>query len=304
MPQGITATINDLIQLRRHITTAQSKVARSHSTSASASSHVKGRGMAFAEARNYQAGDEIRHMDWKITARTGKPHIKLYQEERERPVILIADFNPSMFFGTKIAFKSWVAAQLAALITWTSIQQKNRIGGIIFSAQQHQELQPSAKEKAALPLLSALSQYTYLWEKYLDYPENRPLSQILLRLYRVVKPGSLLIFISDFFNLDNECAPHFSRLTEHNDILCFHINDPLEITPPQGNRYAFTHSNQTIWLDTRDNCTQKFYAELLKQRQQEIKNLCLSKKMTYIPTTAESHLPMLVQQHLSRKFYA
>src|SRR3989338_6681623 len=99
MTFGITTELNELIALQRF---ARAVRYRPDQRAASAGNHLskrRGRGMDFAEVRNYQAGDEIRHMEWRITARTGKPHIKLYQEERERPVVIVADFAPSMYFG-------------------------------------------------------------------------------------------------------------------------------------------------------------------------------------------------------------
>ncbi len=112
MTKGVTAELSELIALQRYAQKAHYyPVGRAAKGSGHHLSKLRGRGMDFSEVRNYQAGDEIRHMEWRVTARTGKPHIKLYQEERERPVVLVIDFNPSMYFGTRLAFKSVVAAQ-------------------------------------------------------------------------------------------------------------------------------------------------------------------------------------------------
>ena len=137
MTYGVTAELNELIALQRY---AQIGHYRPKGRSLRAGQHLsklRGRGMDFAEVRHYQAGDEIRHMEWRVTARTGRPHVKLYQEERERPVIILADFSPSMYFGTRLAFKSVVAARLAALLAWTVVKQGDRVGGLLFSAFKH-----------------------------------------------------------------------------------------------------------------------------------------------------------------------
>lgn len=132
MADGVIAELNELIDLRRY---AQSIRYQPEGRAIRAGNHLsklRGRGMDFAEVRNYQAGDEIRHMEWRVTARTGRPHVKIYQEERERPVVILADFNPSMIFGTRVAFKSVVAARLAAMLVWTVIKQGDRVGGVFF----------------------------------------------------------------------------------------------------------------------------------------------------------------------------
>jgi uncharacterized protein (DUF58 family) len=304
MPQGITTNFHELIALRRCVGNFRQKPALAQGAAERPFSQMKGRGMDFAETRNYQAGDEIRHMEWRITARTGKPHIKLYHEERERPVVILTDFNPSMYFGTRIAFKSWVTAQLAALITWTAIQQKNRVGALLFSANQHHEFIPSPREKAVLPLLSALSDYTFLWEQFQHYPDNRPLSQMLMRLYRVVKPGSLVILISDFYCLDKDSAQHLRRLTEHNDMICYHVSDPLELAPPEPNLYAVTNNEQTFWLDTRDRAVSQKYQAHCHAQVASMRDLCVSRRIAYVPVLASDHLPRLVQTTLPRRFYA
>ena len=98
MADGVTAELNELISLRRYAQSVQYQPEMKALRSGTHLSKLRGRGMDFAEVRNYQAGDEIRHMEWRVTARTGRPHVKIYQEERERPVVILADFNPSMIF--------------------------------------------------------------------------------------------------------------------------------------------------------------------------------------------------------------
>ena len=200
--QGISVELNELIDLRRFASKPQYKPKGQGVRSGAWQSVIRGRGMDFAEVRNYQAGDEVRHMEWRVTARTGKPHVKLYQEERERPVILLTDFNPSMYFGTRIAFKSVIAARLAALIAWTAIKEGDRVGGLIFSGQKHQEYLPRGREYGVLPYLSGLCEYSQQKPAILD--DTTPLSAMLMRSRRVIRPGSTLVIISDCYQLDSD----------------------------------------------------------------------------------------------------
>ena len=145
MVDGVTATLKELIDLQRYAQTGPYHPVARALRAGSNVSRLRGRGMDFAEVRNYQAGDEIRHMEWRVTARTGKPHVKLYEEERERPVIILTDFNPSMYFGTRLAFKSVIAARLAAILAWTVVKQGDRVGGFLLSAHHHHRMMRRAR---------------------------------------------------------------------------------------------------------------------------------------------------------------
>ena len=114
-------------------------------------SSFRGRGMEYHESRPYQAGDDIRAIDWRVTARSGRTHTKVYREERERPVLLWVDLCRSMFFGTRNCFKSVLASKLAALLAWSSVQHGDRLGGLIFSERDHVEFRPRSG-KASVPL--------------------------------------------------------------------------------------------------------------------------------------------------------
>ena len=122
-------------------------------------SAFKGRGMEFDEARPYQPGDDIRSIDWRVTARTGKTHTKLYREERERPVLLWVDYRRSMFFGTQNYFKSVLAAKTAALLAWSAAQHGDRLGGLIFSENIHQELRPQRGKAGTLHFIKKLCEH-------------------------------------------------------------------------------------------------------------------------------------------------
>jgi uncharacterized protein (DUF58 family) len=303
MTDGVTVTLKELITLQRYAQTRPYKPDAKALRAGAHLSKLRGRGMDFAEVRNYQAGDDIRHMEWRVTARTGKPHIKLYEEERERPVIIVSDFNPSMYFGTRLAFKSVVAARLAALLAWTAIKEGDRVGGLLFSADKHNEFTPRAREIGVLPLLAALSQYTTeLPEQQLRTSvNNRSLSYALQRVRRVMKPGSLLVLISDFYNLDQESEKQLCRLRSHNDILAYHLCDPLEIAPPIPQQYAISDGAQERWLDTTQVGVNRAYQRYCEERIRTIQAQCQGLQIQYVQVTAESDLGLLVRQSFTRR---
>lgn len=300
MAEGVIAELKELIDLRRY---AQSIHYQPEGKSVRAGTHlsrVRGRGMDFAEVRNYQAGDEVRHMEWRVTARTGRPHVKIYQEERERPVVLLCDFNPSMIFGTRIAFKSVVAARIAALLAWTVIKQGDRVGGLLFSAQEHSEFTPRGRESGVLPLLAALSHYTEQTEEQRELPP-RVLSDALIRLRRVVKPGSIVVLISDFYSLDADCEQQLSRLRAHNDLLAYHICDRVELAPPKPQQYAITNGEQELILDTSLPAVNTAYEHYCQQRITQLQEQFKRLRIQYVQATAEHDLPQLVRRTFPRR---
>lgn len=300
MTNGVIAELNELIDLRRYAQSVHYQPEGRVLRQGGHLSKLRGRGMDFAEVRNYQAGDEVRHMEWRVTARTGKPHVKIYQEERERPVVLLTDFNPSMVFGTRIAFKSVVAARLAAMLAWTVIKQGDRVGGLFFSAEEHSEFTPRGRDSGVLPLLASLSQYTCQSDAHRT-AQPRMLSDALLRLRRVVRPGSILVLISDFYQIDQECIKHLHRLRAHNDILAYHICDPIELAPPKPQQYAMTDGNQEIILDTQlksvANAYETYFADKTTKLKDDLKRL----QIQYIQVTAETNLAQLVKQTFPRR---
>ncbi len=236
MAEGITLSLTELIALQQAVGPMLPHAGFSGQRQGAHLARVRGRGMSFAEARNYQAGDEIRHMAWRMTARTGKPHVKLYHEERERPVMVVADFNASMYFGTRCAFKSYIAAQLAALIAWTALSHHDRIGGLLFTDHKHYELMPKAGKAGIVSMLSMLSQLTH--QETASLSGICTLNSMLMRLRRVVKPGTLVVIISDFYHVDEDTKAQFMRLAQHHDVVAYHVCDPFECAPEPQNPWG------------------------------------------------------------------
>ncbi|MFY7697563.1 MAG: DUF58 domain-containing protein [Legionella sp.] len=292
--KGVVTELKELIALRQEaqlICKPRSKGQRLHRYE----SHMRGRGMDIADIRHYQVGDEVRHMEWHITARTGRPHVKTYHEERERPVVILIDFNPSMYFGTRESFKSVVAARLAAILAWVACKCGDRIGGLMFSPSFHQEFTPKGQPSAVLPFLAALSRCTkeYMGAHLLA---AKPLNQSLIRLERVTHPGSIVVLISDFYTMDKDCEQHLNRLRAHNNIISYHIIDPLELTAPKPQRYLITNGADEFFLDTTASSVTQAYQDYWKQRlfnlQQQFRRL----KIEYEQVTATMDLSLLVRQ--------
>ena len=193
---------------------------------------IKGRGMEFAEVRHYQAGDDVRTIDWSVTARTGKAHTKLFQEEKERPVFILLDLSDSMIFGSQFVFKSVQACHLAALLSWQAKQRNDRLGGIVFNQQSVAELKPTGRSTG---LMRFLHQSEQLCKAQPFKSESRTQSLLvqLKRLSRLAQTGCQIHLISDFSQLDESCQKLLSQIRRHNQLSAWQINDPLEQLIPK-----------------------------------------------------------------------
>ena len=227
---GVDLALSELLQYKnrhqafdlspRHIIRAQLSggyVARS-----------KGRGMEFDEARHYQAGDDIRAIDWRVTARTGKTHTKVYREEKERPVFVVTDLSGTMKFGTEWVFKSVQAAHLTAAIAWAAKARGDRVGGVAFSNQKHLEFKPVNRQKGVLTMLNGLIK--------LHHDDNamddNMFAESCARLRRLAHPGSIVYIISDFLKLSPIAEKHLKKLSQHCEVIAYHVFDSFERNLP------------------------------------------------------------------------
>jgi uncharacterized protein (DUF58 family) len=286
--RNVRVSVEDLIGLRRRVEGLRLRRGRpSHSTITGAHrSRFRGRGMDYLESRHYQAGDDIRNMDWRVTARAGRPHVKLYEEERERPVVVLVDLGPSMFFGTRGAFKSVVAARLAALLGWAAIANHDRIGALLFNGEHH-ELQPAGGRHSIMRLIRALVLAGDPASGLSRPADPGALSKALARLRRVARPGSLVFLISDFYSMDGESGRHLAQLHRHSDLVACHVADPLEVAPPPAGRYGVTDGSRTALLDTRSQPGRKAYLDHLERHRAEIMGLTTERGIPLIRFSTE-----------------
>lgn len=260
----------------------------------------KGRGVEFEESRPYQPGDDVRNIDWRVTARTGRTHTKLFREERERPVLFSVDFRASMFFATRGAFKSVVAARTAALLAWSSHHHGDRVGGLLFSEDNHRELRPQRGKIAVLRLIRALVEFAR-WRGPVAPPPVMPLSSPLARLRRVARPGSLVFVISDFRLMDEGVERHLAQLARHNSVVLLAIHDPLEAELPPPGLYRLTDGERDALLDSADARVREHYREQYAGRVAQLHGLCRRYGLSFIPLQTNSDLTASLRGDLLRR---
>jgi len=260
-------------------------------------SPFKGRGMEFDEVRAYNPGDDVRTLDWRVTARTGKPHTKLFREERERAVLLWIDLRRPMLFATQGAYKAVRAAQAAALLGWSAIQNGDRLGGLIFSETDHVELRPRRGKRALLHLVQKLADDPAWGLESHTESDNDILQQSLLRLRRVTQPGSLVFMFSDFTGLDKQHATHLANLARHCDLVMVSIHDPLEAELPPAGRYRVSDGQRILTVDTEPEQIRGHYQQRYQERQAELQQLCQHHGIYQINlSTADDPLSVLRQR--------
>lgn len=290
---GVYVSIEELSQLRLQAgdLTRRSNRRTHASGGGSHQSRFRGRGIDFDEVRIYQAGDDVRNIDWRVTARTGTPHTKLFREERERPVYLVVDQSQSMFFGSQVAFKSVIAAKTAALLAWGAFSNHDRIGGCIFSDDEIHLMKPR-EGKAGIQSFfrQLLEMNSNLSMRNMSVGRSRAgFLKALEGLNQVVRPGSLVFIISDFRCFDDIALQHLSLLTRHNDILSLFVYDEMERHLPAAGTYGFGDGKNKLFVDTSDRTLriqfQKRYHEHYHMIEDRLNSINVS--LEELPTNAD-----------------
>lgn len=197
-------------------------------------SRLRGRGLNFEELRAYADGDDIRTIDWKVTARTGTPHVRVYTEERDRPALLLVDQRMSMFFGSTAYMKSVVAAEAAALAAHGILAQGDRVGGLVFSDGQIAEHRPVRSRAALHRLLGSVAAANARLRADLPVAAPLPINRVLGAALRIARTNALVLVISDFDTIDAGTEPLIRALARRNDLILFNVSDPLALgLPPE-----------------------------------------------------------------------
>lgn len=234
-------------------------------------SPFRGRGMEFEEVRAYQPGDDPRTIDWRVSARTGRVHSKLYSEERERPLLFLVDAGPTMRFGTRGAFKSVAAARAAACLAWAGFDAGDRIGGIVRSTAGHVEIPPRRGKRRIFAFMDAVARAT---AETLEDP-GVPLARQLARLRRLAPAGSRVFVISDFYELDDDCRAQLAQLARRCELTCVVVYDVLEESPPPPGTYRVSDGRSTVTFTAGGESWRTAWIERLAARRDAVRELAL-----------------------------
>ncbi|MCU0765916.1 MAG: DUF58 domain-containing protein [Gammaproteobacteria bacterium] len=281
---ALRPALDELLELRHqaHALGIASRHLVSSSFAGMYASVFRGQGLDFEEVREYREGDDIRSMDWKVTARTNEPHLKLYREERERSVLLCVDRGPRMQFGTRGTFKSVQAARAAALIGWAASRLNDRVGGILYGAQP-QHFRPTKDRRALWRLLKALA------EDPGDAAEAPgALTSALRRADRGTPTGSLVFVVGDF-NLDAAAVERpLGQLMQRHSVVLLPIDDPAEHSLPAVGRVLFRGPDGALReVDTDDEAGRAAYAGAWRQRRTALQAMCVRLGILFAPIATD-----------------
>ena len=262
-------------------------------------SRLRGRGLNFEEIRTYLPGDDIRNIDWKVTARMREPHTRVYTEERDRPVILVVDQRINMFFGSQRAMKSVVAAEAAALAAWRVLDAGDRIGAVIFNDTEINEVRPHRSKKTVMQILQTIDRQNHAL-KANDRSEIQPhrLNQILERTCRLSSHDNLVCIISDFEGADEKTKRLVTRLAQHNDVLAAMVFDPLESMLADVGQVVVGDGELQIEINSSDDKLKKQYAQEFSDRLEAVENFLIKRKIPVLPISTATPVARQLRQLL------
>ncbi len=250
-------------------------------------SKIKGRGIDFAEVRAYQPGDDVRAIDWRVTARKNKPHTKLFREERERPALLFIDQSQHMFFGSTQRLKSVAAAELAGRIAWQTLAAGDRVGGIVIGNNEQTLYRPFRTSRAIGRLLNQVATANQRLKRspFVDTQTSKFAG--LEQLRRLTQSNYKIFIISDFSGELTSWSEQIKQLARNNQVIVLHIQDPLDKELPPADHYAITDGKQRLQFYSGKEHLRAEYTAVFAARCQALKDLCRHESMTYKALSTE-----------------
>ncbi|MGI9530302.1 DUF58 domain-containing protein [Lutimonas sp.] len=277
-PKKIFISLNELLKME-HLSRGFSFLASKQKVRSilggKHASKLRGRGLDFEEVRNYVPGDDIRNIDWKVTARTQKTHSRVFSEEKEKPALIVVDQSKSMFFGSKNKTKSVVAAELAALAAFKVLKEGDRVGGIVFADNGIDIIYPKRDRKNILRFLEKIVTRNRELKESTPVEFESALSETLNKIKNIVTHDFLIVLISDFHRYRPEVVKFITRISQHNDVILAKVFDPMEQNIPdkkfiagaQGKQLSIDGHDQKIRQDFKtefDDQFEKFKEEMKK----------------------------------------
>ncbi len=255
--------------------------------------------MDFDQVRVYQPGDDVRTIDWRVTARTQEPHTKLFHEERERPIFIIAEQSQRLFFGSGQCFKSVLAARAAALIGWAALGHNDRIGGLVFADDEHHEVKPRRSKQSLLQLLNLLARANQALGPESQANLARDNFGLALRRAReVLRPGSLVIVLCDERALSDNAEQQLSLLARHTDLLLLPMSDPLDHALPAAGLLRFTQGGMQLEVDSHNGDLRQAYRAQAQAREARWQRLAQKLGVPLLPLSTQFELIEQLQEQL------
>ncbi len=265
-------------------------------------SRLRGRGLNFEELRNYLPGDDTRNIDWKVTARTREPYVRVYTEEKDRTVWLLVDQRISMFFGSRWKMKSVVAAEAAAVAAWRVLSQGDRVGAIVFDDTDLQVIPPHRSEERVAQILKKIVEKNHALNAKTEIkPGPEMLNRALKRVASMARHDCLVCLVGDGTGIDEDTRKYVTRLTEHNDVLSVFIYDPLEQSMPAAGRLVFSDGLSQVEFNTTDKALRAAYSSDFEQRVAKMKATSRRNAIPLLPVHTAAPVLEQVREDLGHR---
>ncbi|MBL1292496.1 MAG: DUF58 domain-containing protein [Thiotrichales bacterium] len=309
MAKGATTELANLIGLRFGAARLNlfAKTRAQSALAGSVKSHFRGRGLDFEEVRHYQAGDDTRSIDWRVTARTGAAHTKLFREERERAVFVAIDQRRSMAFGSQRCFKSVQAAEIASLLSWAALKQSDRIGGLVFNDHAHEEIRPKRSQNAILQLLHQIDDFnnrlvnTETSHLSSTAESNNQINDIAFELRQISRHGSAVFIISDFHGFNEEGVKQLYQLKRHNDVTAIIVSDPMEHQLPVTGGSVLTDGQKRFSINLASKRLRQEFADKANERRQNLKQSFVQYGIPSINVSTQDDAQKLLEQYYGKR---
>ncbi len=302
-PTGAYAQLGNLLRLRfaaKDLRLFLPKAVKSQLNGAERT-RFRGRGMDFEEVRLYQAGDDVRSIDWRVTARTQVPHTKLYREERERPVFILVDQRAPMFFGSQRCFKSVLAAHIAANIAWAALSNSDRIGGLVFGDNHQRDIKPRRSKHAVLELLHQLQEFNCQLNSPVASTDSKKLASVFTDARRIAKPGCALFIVSDFHDYDTSCEQQLFELARHTDVTLIHVFDALEKQLKSNSQLTVSDGVNRLQLPTDDSNFQHAYENAYKNQVELLTHSAKRLRIPLLSYATTDNLQLMLRERFTAK---
>jgi len=250
-------------------------------------SGMRGRGMDFAEMKQYVQGDDTRNMDWKATRRTGKPYIRVYNEERDRNVWLVVSQMNSMFFGTKVQMKSVSAAHTASLMAFKALEMGDRVGAVVYNNSEVKFFKATSSKKNVVQIMTEIERQNHLLNANNTDNHKGNLAKSLKILTTLAKHDDLVVLIGDGRALDEETAKHITRINMHNDVIGVLVYDPMEEEIVKSSSLFFTDGIDTVDVDSSDKQFIQEYAQRLNGRKENFRQISRKNALPILSISTE-----------------
>lgn len=287
--QGVHVTTEQLVALEgraRDLSFVQK--ARSHQQLAGRmQSALRGRGLIFEELREYLPGDDIRSIDWRVTARTSKPVVRVYGEEKERPTLVLVDQRINMFFGSRLSMKSVTAAEAAMLCAWRILGSGDRIGGFVFGDNTVDEVKPHRSRNAVIALGDHIArQNAALNAAYSIPPSTTALNDVLRRTATIAHHDHLIIVVSDLNGHDATTRNLLLRLSGSNDVICLLVYDPFLLELPSSGDIVVSGGALQAQLPLGQRSIRSSVDNFARERGRELRNWQRQLGLPILPISA------------------